>query len=51
MRTGSLFAANAKSGMRPATLLASAFVAVLIATTARADVVTEWNARAEAIAI
>jgi hypothetical protein len=51
MRTGSLFAGNAKSGMRPATLLASAFAAVLIATPARADVVTEWNARAEAIAI
>jgi hypothetical protein len=51
MRTRSLFAANAKSRVRPATLLASAFVAVLIATPARADVVTEWNARAEAIAV
>ena len=34
-----------------ATLLASAFVAVLIAAHARADVVTEWNARAETIAV
>ena len=35
----------------PATLLASAFAAVLLITSVRADVVTEWNARAETIAI
>jgi hypothetical protein len=49
MRIRSLFGA-AKLRMRRATLLASGFAAVLIATQARADVVTEWNATAETIA-
>jgi hypothetical protein len=51
MRTRALFAVKAMSRMRPAMLLASAFVAIFIATPTRADVVTEWNARAEAIAV
>ena len=37
--------------VRHATLLASAVAAFLLVTQARADVVTEWNARAEAIGI
>ena len=50
MRLRSRFAA-ATVRMMHATLLASAFAAFLLVTQARADVVTEWNARAEAIGI
>ena len=50
MRIRSRFAA-ATVRMRRATLLTSAFTAFLLVTQARADVVTEWNAKAEAIGI
>jgi len=48
MRIRSRFAA---ATVRHATLLASALAAFLLVPQARADVVTEWNARAEAIGI
>ena len=49
MRIRSRFAAATE--VRHATLLASAFAVFLLVTQARADVVTEWNAKAEAIGI
>jgi hypothetical protein len=50
MRTGSRFVA-AKVRMRQTILLATTLGTVLIATQTRADVVTDWNTRAETIAI
>jgi hypothetical protein len=40
-----------KSRTVPATLLASAFAAVMFVAPVRADVVTDWNATAEAISV
>jgi hypothetical protein len=42
---------KAKSPTVPATLLASAFAAAVLVTPLRADVVTDWNATAEGIAV